>query len=262
MHLLKYNFTKILCLLFLLFGESFAQERNYAGINLGLSDFHLRDDHASPLFFRGIGFTPSIQFMYIGESTIHSVELQYIYDYLGSINENFNTNNYRGKVKYSFLHHINDFIISNNQLSLFIGASLSSFLSLSDYRYIDDNLAIKSWYWNHSLNVEIELLYRFNQKKFISAQLSLPAISNISRPKYSPSENYSYSTNSYKVDVFGKMTFFPKNFFVASTLIYHTPISEVFVLHLEYEFFYSLYNKPKEVDMYMNNVLAGLFLQF
>jgi len=262
MYLLKCNFTKVLYLFILLSCKSFAQEGNYVGINFGLSDFHLKDDHASPLIFRGIGITPSIQFMYKGEAAIHSVELSYYYDYLGSINTNFNTNNWRGKVKYSYLHFIIDFIEPNNQLALFIGASLSSFLSLSDYRYIDDNLAIESWYWNHSINVELELIYSFNPKEYITAQCGVPAISNISRPEYSPSNNYSYSSNRYIVTTFDKMMYFPDNFFINTILTYHTPISRMFSLQIEYEFFYSLYNKPKEVSMYMNNARAGLFWQF
>ncbi len=262
MRLSNCNFTKLLFLLILFFSNSFAQERNHIGIHFGLTDFHLKDDHASPLFFRGIGITPSIQFMYKGESAIHSFELSYYSDYLGSINSIFNTNNWRGKVKYSYLHYLTDLIKPDNQLELFIGASLSSFFSLSDYRYINDNLAIKSWYWNHSLNIELALIYSFNQKEYISARLSSPVVSNISRPKYSPSENYSYSTNIYKVDLFDKMVFFPNNFFINTILAYHTPISQSFGLQIEYEFFYSLYNKPKEVSMYMNNVRAGLFWQF
>ncbi len=259
MRLLISTFTKVFCLFILLLGKSVAQETNSIGIYFGLTDFHLRDDHASPVFFRGIGITPSIQYLYKGESVIQSVELSYYYDYLGSININFNTDNWRGKVKYSYLHFITNF---NNQIKLFIGASISSFLSLSDYRYIDDNLAIKSWYWNHSLNAELELIYSFNQKEYISAQFSLPTISNISRPKYSPSENYSYSTNSYKVNMFGEMVYFPNNFFISTILVYQKLISARFGLQIEYEFYYSLYNKPKEVAMYMNNISAGLVWKF
>ncbi len=140
--------------------------------------------------------------------------------------------------------------------------SVSSFFTISDYRYIDDNLAIKSWYWNHSLNADLALIYSLDQEKYFSAKFSLPLISNISRPKYSPSENYSYSTNSYTVNVFGKMEYFPNNFFINIILTYHTPISDRFSLQLDYEYFYSLYDKSKEVDMFMNNFRAGLLWGF
>lgn len=262
MKFLEYFCLSVIVLHLLFHGCSLAQEtkNNFLGANFGISNYHIRDDHASPLFFRGTGIAPSLQYLYKSETEQHAVKLSYLYGYLGSNNSNFNTDNWRAEVKYSYVHSITSITLFTKNVGLFLGVSASTFLSLSDYHFIDDqHLAIKSWYWNNSVNVEFLMECALRKSEFISLQLSLPVISNISRPDYSPSKNYSYATNTYIIDAFGEMEIFPKNIFLNAVLTYQKPIGESINLQIEYEFYYSLYNKPKEIAMYMNNIRAGLF---
>jgi len=259
----RYFYLSTIGLCLLIPGYSFAQHegKNFLGVNFGISNFHIRDDHASPLSFRGTGIAPSLQYLCKNETDRHAVKLSYLYGYLGSNNSNFNTDNWRAEVKYSYVHSISGLNIFHKGGKFFLGISASSFLSLSDYHFIDDlHLAIKSWYWHHSVNAELLMECALRKSEFVSLQLSVPMISNISRPNYSPSKNYSYTTNTYKVDVFGKTEIVPNNFFLNTVLTYQTPIGESINLQIEYEFYYSLYNEPKEIIMYMNNIRAGLFL--
>lgn len=265
MKFIRSFYISLISLCLLLTGYSLGQHegRNFLGVNFGISNFHIRDDHASPLFFRGTGIAPSLQYFYKSDTERHSVELSYLYGYLSSNNSNFNTDNWRGEIKYSYVHSISGLNIFNKGVEFFLGVSASSFLSLSDYHFIDDqHLAIKSWYWHHSVNAEILMECALRKSEFVSIQFSLPLISNISRPNYSPSKNYSYETNTYKVDVFGETEIVPNNLFLNTVLTYQTPVGENINLQFEYEFYYSLYSKPKEIAMYMNNIRAGLFFNF
>jgi hypothetical protein len=225
----------------------------------GISDFHLRDDHASPLFFSSTGINPSLRYIFNGLTFSHSVELSYFQDYLKSNVPNFNSDNWRGKIKYAYLISLTEWKISDQKLRLSAGPSVSSYLSLSDYR-IGEGLAIKSWYWHHSINLELKTMYIINDRNSWTARILFPLVSNISRPAYSPSEDYNYSTNQFKIKSVGKMVYFPANFFLNLILTWHTTISAGFGFQLDYEFFYSSYDKPKDVKMFMNNLRAGVSL--
>jgi len=52
---------------------SFAQqnEQNYLSLTFGGSDFHLKDEHASPLIFNSIGITPTFQYVHKGDKGGH-----------------------------------------------------------------------------------------------------------------------------------------------------------------------------------------------
>jgi hypothetical protein len=247
--------------------NSLAQEdkRNYLGLSFGGSDFHLKDDHASPLIFSSVGIAPTFQFFHLGDKSRHSLEGSYYYAYLSSSSDNFNTDNWRGRVRYSYVHLISNFEVWNRSFGIFLGGSINSFYNKSNYYYAlntSNGISIVSWYWSHSLDLTAQVEYNIAQRESFSMMLYVPVISNVSRPKYSPSGDYNYDENTWKVKAFGETEIFPRNLSVNVLLNYQRVIVGNFDLRLSYEFYYSSYDKPTDMAMYMNNLRAGLFFCF
>lgn len=241
-------------------------ERNYLGGSFGGSDFHIRDDQASPLIFSSIGIAPTLQFIYNGEESRQYGEVSYYDHYLATSADNFHTVNRRGRARYSYLCAAAEFAILNHDVHLFVGGSVNSFLCHSDYYYlyIPPTLGrtLESWYWSTSGDVALQLEYTSGEREWISFQLYLPLVSNVSRPAYSASGDYNYIENDWKFKAFGKTKVFPINFSVNALWIYQRPLFGSLNLQLSYELFFSSYPIPRDVSMYMNNLRAGIFYCF
>lgn len=255
------HILKKVALLLIMQSVLVAQDGNYHkfALSLGLSDMHLRDDHASPLYFRSQGFNSRLQYSYSGNNFQQFIELSYSYNHLKSNNSNFSTDNWCGKIKYAYLIPVNDFKLIGRPCRFFIGSSICTFLNIADYHYLNEELlAIKSWYANHSINAEFYIMHTINENNIFSAEFTIPLIGNISRPDYSPSMYYNYKTNSYKVKLFGTTKFFPDNLFINTNLLYKKTISNRINLLINYDFFYTTYSRPKEFDLYSNSFLVGI----
>jgi hypothetical protein len=240
-------------------------QRNYVGLGFGGSDFHLKDDHASPLIFSRIGIAPAFQFVHLGDNSRHYLDGSYYFAYLSSSNDHFNTDNWRGRARYSYVQLISNREVWNRNLQIFLGGSITSFYEKSNYYYaaqIARGVSIVSWYWSHSVDLAAQVEYNIAQRDFFSMQVYVPAISNVSRPKYSSSGDYNYDENTWKVKAFGETELFPRNLSVNVLLNYQRGLVGNFDLRLSYEFYYSSYDKPADVAMYMNNLRAGLFFCF
>lgn len=242
-------------------------ERNFIGGSFGISGFNIKDEHSSPLIFGSIGIAPALQYYYKGETSLHQFEAAYFEDYLTSQADNFNANNKRGKVKYSYFYQVTDFSIFEKEIRFFLGGSLVTFLSHTEYYFYyapknSNGKGSESWYWSNSADISMQLEYNPTERQSLSFQINIPVLSNISRPKYSPSGDYNYTENDWKFRMFGKTEFFPENFSVNSQIVYQAPLAGDFNYQLNYEFYYSFYNRPQDVKMYMNNLRAGVFYCF
>ena len=240
--------------------------RNYIGLSISGCDFHISDNHASPLIFSGTGIGPVVQYFSKGDESRQVAEGSYYFNSLSTANQNFHTDNWRGKIRYSYLYSIAGRDSTESAVQLFLGGSLGSFFSQSDYYA---NLAnqfsvrsIVSWYWSHSLDAAALLEFESATDEYISLLLSVPLISNISRPQYSSSGDYNYDENDWDIKTFGETELFPNNLSANVLLMYRTLLSPDFSFHISYEFFYSYYKKPKTVGMYINNIRVGLFFCF
>ncbi len=264
----KHVITLILFYCIVFTGNSFSQEsgRNYLGLSFGGSDFHIKDEHASPLIFSSTGIAPSIQYIYQGENSRVYAEASYYYDYLGTSSDNFHDINHRAEIRCSYLHSIADFEILNKKINVFVGGSIGTFLSHSDYTNIwvasTISRTIESWYWNNSFDVSAQLEYNLEPREFFSIKLFIPVVSNLSRPTYSSSGDFNYTDNDWKFKMFGETKFFPAIFSVNTLLTYQRPLIWKLNLQINYEFYYSSYDKPRNINMYMNNLCAGLFFCF
>lgn len=241
--------------------------RDYIGGAFGGSDFHIRDDHASPLIFSAWGIAPTLQFMHAGEKSRHYFEASYSPANLMTTPDNFTTQGWIGKGRYAFLLAIAEFGGPGRPFTLFLGGSLSSFVSSSHYYYFIKpfngySSSIDSWYWSHSLDVALQLEYGIAEREFLFLQCCLPLLSNVSRPQYSPSGDYSYTENEWKMKVFGRTEFFPKNFSCDLLLAFQVPVVWMLNFQVSYEFFVASYDVPRDVTMYMNAARAGIFFCF
>ena len=245
-----------------------AQEeaRNFIGASFGGSDFHIKDDHASPMIFSRLGIAPSLQYFFRGEANRQYAEISYYHGYLGTTADNYHDTDNRARVRYSYFHSIVDFTFLGQRISLFVGGSANSFMSHSDYYYLyvqgTEARTIESWQWSTSLDLSFQLECALPDREFLSAQFFMPMVSNASRPQYSPGGDYNYVLNDWKYKMFGTTELFPENFSLNSLLVYQRPLRESLDVELSYEFYYSFYNRPQDIGMYMNNFRAGFIYTF
>ena len=237
---------------------------DYAGGGFGGSDIHARDDHASPLFFGGWGIAPALQFLHAGEGNRQYVEASYSSAVLSSDPEYFRTENRRGRVRYAYTVPAAGVRAGGRPLLLFLGGSVTSFLSRSDYYYYIRPLAgystaIDSWYWSTSVDAAVRAEYGLGEREFLSLQCFFPLVSNVSRPQYSPSLVYSYTENTFKMRMFGRTEVFPKNLSCDLLLDFQIPLFWRFNAGATWEFYYASYDLPRELRMYMNSARGCIF---
>jgi hypothetical protein len=240
---------------------------DYIGAGFGGSDFHIRDDHASPMIFSAWGIAPELQFIHAGEESRQYFEGSYYFAVLSTTSDNFRTDTWRGRGRYAYLVSIADFGDADHPLRLFLGGSLNSFLSGSHYYYFMKPLngygsSIDSWYWSHSLDAALHLEYAIAERRFFSLQCYMPLLSNVSRPQYSPSGDFSYTENVWKMKMFGRTEFFPRNVSCDLLFAFQLPVLWRFNIQVSYEFFFASYDLPRELKMYMNNARGGIFYCF
>ena len=242
----------------------FAQQltENYLGFNIGTSDMHLLDEHASPLIFKRFGITPSLKYYRKNKNSIQNMEASFYHNKLKTTQDNFVTQNYSARFRYSYSYGF-DFIPAKQNLKLYLGGSIHTFFNKSEYDYtyfhIPNARAITSWYWSHSVDLSTQIEYVFANDGFILVGIYIPIISNVSRPQYSPSGDYNYTTNDWNIPLFGETVIFLKNTAFNVHLNYQKPITAKLNLQLSYEFYYAAYSEPCPINIYMNTLRLGLF---
>ena len=240
-----------------------AQQSDLIGFNFGVSNFHIVDEHTSPMIFKGTGIAPSIQYIHKGSDIEHIVDGSFYYDNLATSASNFITENFRGRFRYSLFYTTLHNEIVSNKPEFSVGGSITSFYCKSDYYFDMPSVqarSITSWYWSHSLDFSSMLNFNLSDKDLISFRIFIPLVSNVSRPEYSPSGGYDYEKNEWIIETFGKTEFFPQNFSVNAHLDYRHMLLPHLCLQFGYEFYFAEYNKPNRISMYMNNFRLGMFL--
>lgn len=257
------NYSLLSLLLCFLYGSLFAQEetKNSIGLGFGTSNFHIVDEHSTPLVFRGTGIAPSIYFISDGSKNRHFLTGSFFYDNLNSSSDNFFTENYRVTGRYSFSHNL----LKKQKTGIYLGGSLSSFFCYSDYFFwVVPSYArsITSWYWSHSFDLSMHLEYRISPRNLFTFHCYIPLVSNVSRPEYSPSGGYDYTENKWIIKSTGKNEIFPENSSVNIRMFLQHNMSKRISLIADYEFYYLKYKRPGVINMYMNNLRAGTFINF
>jgi hypothetical protein len=253
----------LLPILLLMCHSSLAQKNNdLIGLSIGASNFHITDDHTSPLIFRGTGIAPSINWQHVGVRNNHYAEGSFFYADLSSSSDNFSTENFRGRFRYSFLHKTSDSLTINKGFEFSFGGSVTSFYCKSDYYFNLRTIrarSIESWYLSQSIDISLQLNYFFSDRNYFGLQIFSPLISSVSRPAYSPSGGYDYAENDWIIKPFGRIELFPKNFSVNMNMIYQIPVSTKLGIRFNWEFYIMKYSVPDDIGMYMNNFRIGIF---
>jgi hypothetical protein len=243
-----------------------AEERHFVGASFGGSDFHLRDEHASPLIFSHIGIAPEVRYSYRGEQYRHFFEVSYSAGDLQTTSDGFFTTSRRAGIRYAYVQSVAVVDLADRPLAIFLGGSLSSFLSHAEYYYLfippSYARSIESWYWSNSVDLAMQCEFRPGSKESVTLRLFMPLLSSVSRPTYSPSGDFNYTDNDWKFKQFGRTMLFPKNFAVNARLSYQRKLFGGFDIQFSYEFFYAYYAEPREITLYMNNVRGGVFFCF
>lgn len=256
-------FLNLLLLFLLLEHSSFAQKKNdLTGLSFGAGNFHITDEHSSPLIFRGTGIAPSITWQHTGVINSHYAEGSFFYDNLSSSSDNFSTQNFRGRFRYAFLHRTTDSLSVKRRFEFYYGISVTSFYCKSDY-YFDMRTfmarSIASWYWSHSLDLAFQLNWFFSDRNYLGLQVYSPLISNVSRPPFSSSGDYDYDENEWIIKPVGRTVLFPRNLSVNTNMFYQVPVSPKLNIRFNWEFYYMKYPDPDDIAMYMNNFRLGIF---
>lgn len=248
--------------------DIFAQDypANSIAINTGINNFHLLDQHATPVIFRGSGFAPSIEYYHYGRNGLHSIEGTFSHFKLSAAaTDNYKTEILSGHFRYSFfLLPVEKRSLKNKPVFAF-GASLTSTFLHSDYWILPATSWIKgieSWYVSHSLDLAAQFSYAFRKKDNVTIRLFIPLVSNVSRPEYSSSGDYNYERNDWDVKVFGKTMFITENLFTDLDVSYQRILRENLDLTAGWGFKYARCNKPDAVRWYMNIFKIGLIYRF
>ena len=270
------NWTRLSSSFFFLtiVGSSAAQQesRHSIGVSIGGSAFGMRDEHASPMIYNGIGIAPTFEYSYNGDNDRHVLEGSYDYVSLNTTADNFHGENRRARIRYSYLRCASDRELFNNRLTLFLGGSIGSYLSHTDFyfQYLPMNgigHGNESWYWSNSIDFAALLEYHPAVREAISLRLSLPVVSSVARPTYSPSGNFNYVDGDWKFSPpwpwkSGMIQFFTDAFAVDAMLTYRRAVAGIFDLELRYEFTFTGIDQPQQARMYENALLAGILVRF
>lgn len=253
----------LILLVLLSFQTAFAQTKNdLIGLSFGPGNFHITDEHSSHLIFRGTGIAPSINWQHIYVRNSHYAEGCFFYANLSSSADNFSTENFRGRFRYTFFHTTADSLTVKRRFVFYYGGSVTSFYCKSDY-YFDMRTirarSIASWYLSHSLDLAFQLHYYLSGRDYFGFQINSTLISNVARPPFSSSGDYDYDENDWIIKPFGRTVFFPQNPSVNTNMFYQVPVSPRLNIRFNWEFYYMKYFEPDDIGIYMNNFKLGIY---
>jgi hypothetical protein len=237
--------------------------KNNIGFSFGLSDFHIRDEYASPLIYRAPGIGACFSYSRDEDKYKHIIELTGYYADLKPIYDEYYALDIRGGFRYNYIRRVFK-TGRDNILTAGAGGGLYIFLNYSSYRAHTYPMAmlanlVNAWYLAHSAEITLLLEYERARSDVFEFRIHLPFITSISRPAYSyvPGDN-----SGDDFTPFGAIKPFWKNFTIQFRTYYRHRISRRFGIFAYYDFQYSAYDKPLDVRMYMNNFQAGTYLIF
>ena len=233
--------------------------------SIGLSDFHIRDERASPLTFRGQGIMFNVSYGRTGENHKHLLDFLINTDMLNSDFGEYYSFGIRGYARYNYYYRVVNSNRRDNRFNIFIGGGLSTFLNCSFFfeksypEQVSNNLA-NTWYFVHSIEISVLMDYKYKGKNIFELRLFQPLVSNISRPPYSIAWSTPNSTGLF--NLIGNNSFFWEYSNIQLKLMYQRLINEWLNLSFDYYFQYSSYPQPRQLNFYSNYFLAGAHLKF
>lgn len=233
---------------------------NSLSVSIGLSDFHVRDEIASPLTYGNRTLRLGIEYNAKKDLYRHIIELDGYYGLIYIRFPKYETENIRGSLRYSYLHLIHRAKLFSSPLVFYIGGCIHTFLNHSSYReYITTSGIIEApWYWSHSLGLSLLTHYQFKENEF-TIHCNYSILSNVSRPAYS----YVPGTQtSEPIKPLGKMEMFWNHQKFRAKLEYIHRLGKLWNISASYNFEYLCYPNPRKIALYMNNVYFGVTIKF
>jgi len=238
---------------------------NSVGLSFGACNYHLYDEHAAFLIFRGTGIVPAVSYERTKLKNTHSFEGAFSYDKLNTSADNYMTKMLAGNARYSYSRRLFDGILFQNECSMAAGISLSSYILKSDYKFYMQYFwagAIESWYLSYSADISARFRYSAGEKHLLEARFNLPVVGNVSRPAYSPSGDYNYEELDWDVNPFGETMSFPGHFALNIHVEYLYSLGKNFALKTAYEFYFARCKEPDLLRFYSNNLSMGVMYNF
>jgi len=238
-------------------------------INMGVNDFHMRDEYLSPHIFSKSLFSTQLSYQIRAKHYLHNIEVDFS---TGHPNSNIQPRNVAeniGSIAYTVSRVIDVEQIAGKPLELSLGAEVSSFIVSTDFVAEDKRYSYEwneqSWYCSNSLGIHASGNYQISDKTGFSIQLALPVFSLVSRPENGHSfnaENAKVIDKFMNVELQGKPEFFWDNAALACELGYKQQLGKHCNLKLNYLFNYATSDRPAHLQMYMNRFLAGFEFLF
>ncbi len=249
-------------------GSRSINPENYIGAGIGFSDAHIKDNYFSPANFGGMIFSGNLSYEHKTYNAGHFIELNFNTGHLGTDIRPWDVVYRAGYISYAYTRAIAGWDFLGKPVKFSAGGGISTFAENSDFISVDKIILTtvnnQSWYWTHSLNLNLLAEYRPGGTEYISVRLAFPLIRLVSRPQngYSfNSENSEVNENFLNAAVQGKIEYLWNAFVIYSKVQYSHPLNDRIFLQGTYWFGYAFSNKPEpmlSMGLYMNNITFGL----
>lgn len=266
----------ILILLFGILSAAFSQEYklteseepvNLLGMNVGLNDFHIKDQYLSPYIFRGNIISSTIFYQLKSGNNRHAIRLFFSFGGVNSSIQLRDVNVSYGSIQYDFSHVIDSWKVAGHMLNFYIGTGFSTSAEYTKMNaesnernsyYYDE-----SWYSSHSISFHLYTEYNLENRKSLSILLTSPAIRLVTRPEngHNFSErNSEISENSFNMLTGGELEFIWNDLVLFTEFEYKTPLGKTINVYGKYRFAYIASHRPETLTlgMYMNHFLVGI----
>ena len=271
----KINFIILLIIILIstefIFGQTLNCNKSnlteyYLGANLGLNDFHSRDEYLSPNNYSGLIFSADILFHAKVKNILHEAEIYFSTGNPATTAQSTEIKQKIGSISYSFLYNFDQEKIYRSPLDVYLGAGVSSFVMNTDY-FLNSDYGLgqytdQSWYWSHSINLLLAGVYSINEKNSLTMHLSIPLVSLISRPSnghWMDQKNLNIINNSFfNAAKGGNLEFFTDNFVIQGLIQFSQKVSDKLSFNGTYRFNFVSSNEPLAMRTYMNTFMAGI----
>lgn len=232
----------------------------YAGGQVGVSDFHSKDDHINPLTYSGGIFATSLSWEIVSRSGRHMVRVDYSYGNVNSAYRQDDASNVLFSGSYTYCTKIAGADLLGRRTDFLLGGGLSAGGWYTNY--VEARSRYSTWYvWTYYLSENLNLVgrceYDIARNSQLYLDIVLPVVQLVSRPAYSGWGEEDQMANV----LHPRLHFLWNNLSATARVGYTVPFAGALMIKLDYIFSYAYAPDPLPVRMYNNNFLAGLYLR-
>ncbi len=237
------------------------------GADVGLNDFHVKDNYLSPDIFRGSMFSARLAFERRSPESLHEIRIGFSSGAINSDIQPIDAAEIVGSLSYAYERSVQRFDVAGRPMATFLGLGISSFMAgtthfdkIEMWSSYDDG----SWYWSHSVDLLARLEFTPDGERSLSVRVQLPAFRIVSRPENGHDKNprnEEVSDNNLKAATGGRPEYLWDNLVIHSEVEFKQPISNSLDLNAAYTFTYASSNRPLAMlsyGMFMNQFHVGI----